>query len=89
MSYLHGSVALGYSKEDKRSGPAGWYSKATSNYFEPTKLLYPVDQKDYNSDEFINGEWERLKYWLNSKDTKRVKYLVTEHQMLIMKLLNY
>lgn len=72
MSYLHGSVALGYSKEDKRSGPAGWYSKATSNYFEPTKLLYPVDQKDYNSDEFINGEWVRLKYWLNSKDTKRV-----------------
>jgi hypothetical protein len=72
MSYLHGTVALGYSKEDKRSGPSGWYSKATLNYFEPTKLLYPIDQKDYNTDEFINGEWERLKFWLKSKDTKRV-----------------
>lgn len=45
FAYLHGTVALGYSKEDKRSGPAGWYSKETKNYFEPTRLLYPVDQK--------------------------------------------
>lgn len=72
ISYLHGTVALGYSKEDKRSGPAGWYSKATKNYFEPTRLLYPVDQKNYNKDEFINMEWERLKVWMNSEATKRV-----------------
>ncbi len=72
LCFLHGSVALGYSKEDKRSGPAGWYSKATKNYFEPTRLLYPVDQKKYNQDEFISKEWDRLKYWLNSDSTKRV-----------------
>ena len=72
MSYLHGTVALGFSKEDRRSGPAGWYSKATKNYFEPTRLLYPVNQKDYNQDDFISMEWERLKFWLNSKATKRV-----------------
>lgn len=46
LCFLHGNVALGYSKEDKRCGPAGWYSKATENYFEPTRLLYPIDQKD-------------------------------------------
>jgi len=72
LSFLHGSVAIGYSKEDKRSGPAGWYSKATKNYFEPTRLLYPVDQKNYNSDTFINKEWERLKAWLNAESTVRV-----------------
>ena len=72
LCFLHGNVAIGYSKEDKRCGPAGWYSKATGNYFEPTRLLYPVDQKNYNSDEFISGEWDRLKVWLNSKDTVRV-----------------
>jgi len=72
LCFLHGTVALGYSKEDKRSGPAGWYSKATKNYFEPTRLLYPVDQKNYNKDEFISKEWDRLKYWLNSDSTKRV-----------------
>tara|TARA_R110002050_G_scaffold297528_1_gene459120 strand:+ start:4549 stop:5595 length:1047 start_codon:yes stop_codon:yes gene_type:complete len=72
LSFLHGNVAIGYSKEDKRCGPAGWYSKATKNYFEPTRLLYPIDQKDYNSDEFISMEWDRLKAWLNSDSTKRV-----------------
>lgn len=40
LAFMHGNVALGYSKEDRRCGPAGWYSKATKNYFEPTRLLY-------------------------------------------------
>ncbi len=72
FAYLHGTVALGYSKEDKRCGPAGWYSKATKNYFEPTQLLYPVSQKDYTKDEFINLEWDRIKGWLHEESTKRV-----------------
>jgi len=71
LAFLHGTVALGYSKEDKRSGPAGWYSP-TGNYLEPTRLLYPVDKKNYNQDEFINKEWTRVKYWLNAESTKRV-----------------
>ncbi len=72
LSFLHGNVAIGYSERDKRSGPAGMYAKATGNYMEPTRLLYPVDQKNYTSDEFINMEWERVKYWLASDSTKRV-----------------
>lgn len=72
LSFLHGNVAIGYSKEDKTSGPSGRYFKATNNYLEPTRLLYPIDQKDYNSDEFISIEWDRLKKWLESDCTKRV-----------------
>lgn len=72
LAFLHGTVALGYSKEDKRCGPAGWYSKETESYLEPTRLLYPVDKKNYNQDEFISIEWERVKYWLNDNSTKRV-----------------
>lgn len=72
LAFLHGTVALGYSKEDKRCGPAGWYSKATKNYFEPTRLLYPVAQKNYTQDEFINVEWDRVKGWLHEDSTKRV-----------------
>ena len=72
LSFLHGNVSIGYNKEDKCCGPAGMYSKATKNYFEPTRLLYPVDKKNYNDDEFINTEWERVKYWLESETTKRV-----------------
>lgn len=32
--------------------------------FEPTKLLYPVEQKNYTDDEFISIEWERVKAWM-------------------------
>lgn len=66
--FLHGNVAIGYSKKDKESGPAGWYSKKTKEYFEPTKLLYPVDKKDYNSDEYIKSQWDALSYRLKNAD---------------------
>lgn len=58
--FLHGNVAIGYSELDERVGPAGRNSKATGGYFTPTKLLYPVEKKDYNSDIFIKGQWEAL-----------------------------
>ena len=60
MSFLHGNVSIGYSPEDQRTGPAGWFSKETGHEYVPTKLLYPVTQKNYNDDEFIAREWERL-----------------------------
>lgn len=72
MSFLHGNVSVGYSSEDKRCGPAGMYMRSDGGYFEPTQLLYPVRQKNYNEDEFISKEWERLKYWLKDDSTKLV-----------------
>jgi len=70
--FLHGNVAIGYSNIDKRSGASGEYSPYTSNYFEPTKLLYPIENKDYNSDEFISNEWRKLKHFISAKSTKRL-----------------
>lgn len=58
--FLHGCVSLGYDSSNGSSGPAGWRSKETRQLFEPTKLLYPVDKKDYNSDPFIKGQWDSL-----------------------------
>jgi hypothetical protein len=72
LAFLHGSVAIGYSQKDNRCGPAGMYSKATKYYYKPSKLFYPVNQKNYNQDIFISMEWKRLKFWLNSEDTVRV-----------------
>lgn len=72
IAFLHGTVALGYSTDDKTSGPAGYYSKESKSYYEPTKLLFPIGQKNYYEDEFIKNEWDNLKYWLNSGSTKRV-----------------
>jgi len=62
--FLHGNVSIGYSAKDEQSGPAGWYSRKTEEYFEPTKLLYPVDKKDYNSDKYIKSQWDALSYRL-------------------------
>jgi hypothetical protein len=72
LSFLHGNVAIGYSKEDNRCGPVGMYMREDGGYFEPTNLLYPVEQKNYTNDPFINVEWERVKYWL-SKETGTVR----------------
>lgn len=69
LSFLHGNVAIGYNENG--SGPAG-VNSPRFGYFEPTKLLYPVEQKNYIEDVFISGEWERLKYWLNHDKTCRV-----------------
>ncbi|RKE04698.1 hypothetical protein [Marinifilum flexuosum] len=72
MSFLHGNVSIGYSYEDKRCGLAGMYMRRDGGFFEPTKLLYPVHEKNYNQDEFISTEWDRLKFWLGEKSTKLV-----------------
>lgn len=58
--FLHGCVSLGFDSSNGSSGPAGWRSKETLQLFEPTKLLYPVESKDYNSDDFIKGQWDAL-----------------------------
>lgn len=58
--FLHGCVSLGFDSSNGASGPAGWRSKETLQLFEPTKLLYPVESKDYNSDDFIKGQWDAL-----------------------------
>lgn len=67
LSFLHGNVAIGYSKEDNRCGPIGMYMREDGGYLEPTNLLYPVEKKNYNDDPFINVEWERVKYWLSKE----------------------
>lgn len=59
--YLHGSVSVGFDEKTKTLGPAGGNSLKTGNYFKPSNLLFPIKQKDYNSDAFIKGGWEIVK----------------------------
>jgi hypothetical protein len=58
--FLHNNVAIGFDEENGHSGPAGWTSKETLKDFKPTKLLFPVAKKDYNSDPFLIGQWDSL-----------------------------
>lgn len=63
--YLHGNVAIGYCSKDKRKGVRTAACSVCSEPFMPTRLLYPVEQKDYNTDEFIRGEWSTLEAYLH------------------------
>jgi len=72
MSFLHGTVALGYSKEDKRSGPIGYQCRPDGGIFEPVPLLYPVNKKNYNEDDFIVEAWQALESVLR-KDSGSVR----------------
>lgn len=69
LAFLHGNVAVGYNKEEDRTGPAGMTHRITGHYFSPTKLLYPVKKKNYNDDDFVKGEWKKAQAYLKSKDT--------------------
>lgn len=60
VAYLHGSVAIGYCQKDKRKGVRGGSCSICRKPFIGTQLLYPVKEKNYNSDPFIQGEWSAL-----------------------------
>lgn len=64
INFLHGNVSIGYDAENKISGPANYTSYEFMKKFEPTKLLYPVEKKDYNSDPYIAGQWDCLSDYL-------------------------
>ena len=72
ICFLHGNVSIGYSAEDDISGPVGMYARRDGGYFEPTKLLYPVGQKNYNDDVYIKGMWDIIEGYLADKSTKRI-----------------
>ncbi len=61
LVFLHGNVSVGYCKTDRVSGLVGNRCKKCGEEFISVPLLYPVKNKDYASDNFISGEWQKLK----------------------------
>lgn len=51
---MHGNVDLGLDPDQKTFTFLSDKPRQT-----PTKLLYPVEKKDYNSDEFVADQWTR------------------------------
>lgn len=64
--FLHGNVAIGYCEKSLRSGPKDAFSIKTNKRLTVTKLLYPIQQKNYNSDPFIKRQWQILQDYLNN-----------------------
>jgi hypothetical protein len=58
--FLHGNVGIGFCTKDKVAGINGSRCSKCGHVFEPTKLLYPVSEKNYHLDGFVSLQWEEL-----------------------------
>lgn len=61
LLFLHGNVAVGFCLRDKVKGIIGAKCSKCGQPLTPSKLLFPVKQKDYSSHPYINSEWETLR----------------------------
>jgi hypothetical protein len=60
LIFLHGNVAIGYCADDRLKGPAGTLCAKCGRPYVSSRLLYPVNEKNYTSDPFIKSEWTGL-----------------------------
>ncbi|EPZ51619.1 hypothetical protein [Alicyclobacillus acidoterrestris] len=64
LSFLHGNTYVGVCNEHKVGGLIHGRCSVCGKPFKPTKLLYPVKEKDYNNDPFIKDNWNRIRHYL-------------------------
>lgn len=62
--FLHGNVAIGVCKNDKRVGIADSLCSVCGNPLARMRLLYPIKNKDYTSDLYISDSWRCLQHYL-------------------------
>lgn len=60
LAFLHGNVAVGFCPKDNVMGRAGIICPRCGAPFNPTKLLFPIKNKDYHSDIAISKSWDAL-----------------------------
>ncbi|MGB2990334.1 MAG: hypothetical protein WBC98_10285 [Candidatus Zixiibacteriota bacterium] len=63
--FLHGNVRVGVCLKDKVVGMNSFRCSKCGKRLTPTKLLYPIKQKDYDKDPFIANEWRVLDGYLD------------------------
>ncbi len=66
LLFLHGNVAMGYCTEHKRKGGLGLRCNQCGRDFSPSRLLYPVENKNYQDGDLIEGEWRGVRYFLEN-----------------------
>lgn len=64
LLFLHGNVEVGVCYKDKVMGNNGEICNKCGNLFEPTRLLYPIAEKNYHLDGFISSQWKELNHHL-------------------------
>ena len=64
LLFLHGNVLVGLCEEHKRAGYIGRLCPVCHQSLKPTKLLYPIKKKDYQSDTYIRDNWNAISYYM-------------------------
>jgi hypothetical protein len=59
--FLHGSVGVGICLTCRVKGRIDMHCGRCKAPMSPTRLLYPIANKDYTADEFIAAEWQALR----------------------------
>jgi hypothetical protein len=65
LYFLHGCVDVAFCAECKVTSNCGIPCPRCGNDMVPSQLLYPVTQKDYESDPVIKSAWDALRYALD------------------------
>lgn len=71
LAFLHGNVLVGYCLNHKYGGNLDNVCPKCNKRFSPSRLLYPITQKNYNDDFFTADNWKALRNYLSKA------YLVT------------
>jgi hypothetical protein len=58
IQFLHGNIDVGIDREKKKFGFMS-DEPYPGRTLVPTRLLYPVEEKNYNSDDFIAEQWRK------------------------------
>jgi hypothetical protein len=58
--FLHGCAVIGYCEEHSQQGLLSARCRICNRQFTPTKLLYPIKNKNYDSDAYISSQWRTL-----------------------------
>jgi hypothetical protein len=62
--YLHGNVAVGHCLPHRKKGAVNYPCIVCNKPYTPSKLLFPIKQKNYINDQFISAEWKTLRRYL-------------------------
>lgn len=66
LLFLHGNVEAGFCESDVQNGLKGFPCNTCGKPLEKTPLLYPITEKNYDSNGFLNSQWKTLQKYIKS-----------------------
>lgn len=67
--FLHGNVRIGSCIKHQKWGRKHDACPVCNNNFSAVPLLYPIDQKNYSENEYIDEAWKNAKYFFSNAFT--------------------